>query len=243
VYGNQQFYDPVTEYAIPESIGRKMVFTGYIPRRVPAASQINKVRKEQGLKASEKLVVVTAGGGGDGYRVMDAYLGMLENVPGEIPFRNVFITGPFMPVQKRKKIFKRARKLGVRTYHFYRHMEKLLAAADVVVSMGGYNTICELLSLGTVSIIIPRELPRKEQLIRAKLLHRRSLVEFIPWHACTPQQMQAKVYGLLDNPDACREAISRFQMTAIDVMRQRLAAFRNGEITNDCEPVLLAQQL
>jgi len=32
--------------------------------------------------------------------------------------------------------------------------------------MGGYNTVCEVLSHGTVSLIIPRETPRKEQLIR-----------------------------------------------------------------------------
>ena len=122
-------------------------------------------------------------------------------------------------------------------------MEKLLAAADVVVSMGGYNTICELLSLGTVAIIIPRESPRKEQLIRAKILHHRNLVEYIPWNACTPQQMKAKVYGLLENPTVHRDAISRFQMTAIDVMRSRLVAFRNGEIARDFEPVLMAQRL
>ena len=29
-------------------------------------------------------------------------------------------------------------------------MEEILAAADVVVSMGGYNTVCEILSQGTV---------------------------------------------------------------------------------------------
>ena len=243
VYGNRDFYDPIKEYAIPESIGRKMVFTGYIPRRVPAASQVNKVRKEQGLKNGEKLIVVTAGGGGDGYRVMDAYLSMLERVRGTIPFRSVLITGPFMPVQQRKKIFKRARSVGVRTYHFYRRMEKLLAAADVVVSMGGYNTICELLSLGTVSIIIPRENPRKEQLIRAKILHQRNLIEYIPWNACTPQQMHTKVYGLLENPTVYREAISQFRMTAIDVMRTRLSAFRNGDVADVCEPVLLSQRL
>ncbi len=33
VYGHQEFYDPIKEYAIPESVSKKMIFTGYIPRR------------------------------------------------------------------------------------------------------------------------------------------------------------------------------------------------------------------
>ena len=79
IYGNQAFYDPIVEYDISESISRKMYFTGYIPRKMPGKEAVRKVTKELGLKAGEKLVVVTTGGGGDGYRVMDTYLAMLES--------------------------------------------------------------------------------------------------------------------------------------------------------------------
>ena len=236
VYGNREFYDPAVEYAIPENVSRKIVYTGYIPRKVPSDSQTVKARKEQGLPNGEKLIVVTTGGGGDGYVLMDAYLSMLEKEPRPIPFKSVLITGPFMPKQDRKKVVKRARKLGLRTYHFYRNMEKLLAAADVVVSMGGYNTICELLSLGTVSLIVPRETPRKEQLIRAKIFHRNNLVEYIPWHRCTADQMRAKVLSLLENPAPIKQAISQFRMNGISTMQERLKAFRGLEPLNTCEP-------
>ena len=230
VYGNREFYDPITEYAIPDSISHKLYFTGYIPRKVPAEGSVRKVKKEQGVKDGEKLIVVTTGGGGDGYAVMEAYLSMLENEARPPDLKSVLITGPFMPKQQRKKIFKRARKLGVRTYHFYRNMEKLLAAADVAISMAGYNTLCELLSLGTISLIIPREIPRKEQLIRARILHDQHLVDYIPWSECSPEMMRRKVFNLLENPDPYREAIARFNMTGIEVMRERLHVFRYGEI-------------
>ncbi|MGD9186345.1 MAG: glycosyltransferase [Desulfobacterales bacterium] len=238
VYGNREFYDPIEEYAIPACVSRKMVFTGYIPRKMPSESQIQKARKEQGLQNGEKLIVVTTGGGGDGYCVMDAYLSMLERESRPIPFKNVLITGPFMPKQNRKKVFKRARKLGVRTYHFYRNMEKLLAAADLVVSMGGYNTICELLSLRTLPLIVPRDTPRKEQLIRAKTFHRNHLIEYIPWHQCGAESMREKVFTLLESPAAITGAISRFQMTGISTMRGRLKAFRGLEPINVCNPAL-----
>ncbi len=238
VYGNQEFYDPVEEYAIPASVSRKIVYTGYIPRKVPSDSQVQKVGKEQGLSDDGKLIVVTTGGGGDGYVLMDAYLSMLENESSTVPFKSVLITGPFMPKQDRKKVFKRARKLGLRTYHFYRNMEKLLAAADVVVSMGGYNTICELLSLGTVSLIVPRDTPRKEQLIRAEIFHDKNLVEYLPWCQCRAENMREKVFSLLENPLPYQEAISRFQMKGISTMRGRLKVFRGVDPINTCGPTI-----
>ena len=102
--------------------------------------------REQRIEPEEKLVVVTTGGGGDGYAHMDAYLRMLEEWGGPPPFRTVMVTGPFMPKKMRVEIFNRSRSLAVRSYRFYRRMERLMGAADVVVSMGGYNTVCQILS-------------------------------------------------------------------------------------------------
>jgi predicted glycosyltransferase len=226
IYGIRDFYNPIEEYDISESISRKMHFTGYIPRKIPGPDAVAKIKKEHGLKNSEKLVVVTTGGGGDGYRVMDTYLSMLESFAVGPPFRSVLITGPFMPKQARKDVFKRARRLGVRTYHFYRQMEKIFAAADIVVSMGGYNTLCEILSQGTISLVIPRETPRQEQLIRARAFKKQNLVDYIPWTDFTPGILRDKVLTLLKNPEPYHGAVSRFRLTGIETMQKRLWEFR-----------------
>jgi predicted glycosyltransferase len=226
VYGNREFYDPVAEYDIAESISQKMYFTGYIPRKIPGAEAVRNMRKELSVKPEEKLVVVTTGGGGDGYAVMRTYVSMLESAAKPLPFKSVLITGPFMPKNKRRKIFKRARKQGVRGYHFYRQMEKIFAAADLVVCMGGYNSLCEILSQGTPSLVIPREEPRKEQLIRAQAFKRHNLVDYIPWGELTPQILQQKILSFLEAPETYLEAISQFRMTGIETMQQRLRDFR-----------------
>jgi predicted glycosyltransferase len=226
IYGNREFYDPIAEYDISESVSQKMHFTGYIPRKIPSKDAVRTVKKELGLKDGEKLVVVTTGGGGDGFRVMDTYLGMLESFSHTPPFKSVLITGPFMPKQSRRDVFKRARRMGVRTYHFYRQMEKIFAAADIVVSMGGYNTLCEILGQGTISLVIPRETPRQEQIIRARSFHRQGLVEYIPWADYAPDILRDKILHLLENPEPYREAISRFKFTGIETMQRRLVNFR-----------------
>jgi predicted glycosyltransferase len=171
-------------------------------------------------------VVVTTGGGGDGFTLMDAYLKMLESTPKPAAFKSILITGPFMPKSERKNVNKRSRKLGVRMYHFYRQMEKIFAAADVVVSMGGYNTLCEILSQGSISLVIPRETPRKEQLIRAQTFKRQNLIDFIAWEELTPDLLRARLTELLSNPDVYRDAIAAFALTGLETMKQRLQDFR-----------------
>lgn len=227
VYGNQEFYDPIAEYDIAESISQKIHFTGYIPRKIPGKEAVRNMRKELGVQEGEKLIVVTTGGGGDGYAVMRNYVAMLESASAGLPFKSVLITGPFMPKNQRRKIFKHTRKLGVRTYHFYRQMEKIFAAADLVVTMGGYNTLCEILSQGTPSLVIPREKPRKEQMIRAQAFKRHNLVDYIPWTEFTPQILQEKILTLLETPEPYREAIAQFRLTGIETMQQRLCDFRS----------------
>jgi predicted glycosyltransferase len=111
-------------------------------------------------------------------------------------------------------------------YHFYRQMEKIFAAADVVVSMGGYNTLCEILSQGTISLVIPRETPRREQLIRAQTFQRQNLIDYIAWDRLTPDLLRAKLIELLSNPAAHRKAIGAFALTGIETMKQRLQDFR-----------------
>ncbi len=226
IYGIQDFYDPIEEYEISDAISRKIHFTGYIPRKIPGKDAVNKIKKELGLKSPDKLVVVTTGGGGDGYRVMDTYLSTLESFSNQPPFKSVLITGPFMPKEERRDVFKRARRLGVRTYHFYRQMEKIFSAADIVVSMGGYNTLCEILGQGTISLVIPRETPRQEQIIRARAFHRQNLVDYIAWSDFSADRLGQKLFDLLENPEPYHKAISRFRMTGIETMQQRLREFR-----------------
>ena len=232
VYGNQDFYDPIREYHIPQDISRKMVFTGYIPRTVPKTGEISEVRREQRLDRDQKLVVVTTGGGGDGYDHMDAYLKMLEAWGEPPPFQTVMVTGPFMPKKRRMEIFNRARRIKVRTYRFYRRMERLIGAADVVVCMGGYNTICEILSQGKPSLIIPREQPRREQLIRAQILYEHNLADFIPWHQVDPKLLRHKLLTMIEKPESYHQAISNFRFTGLEVMSERVAEFR-GEFPRE----------
>ena len=218
VYGEKDLYNPVTEYAFPDDIAAKTVFTGYIPRKVP------KTRK---VRRKHKQVMVTIGGGGDGYIVLDNYLKMLET-NGTVDFKTLMITGPFLSRDRLDELADRARALKVQIVPFVRNIEKKMAQADLVVSMGGYNTMCEILSLRKPALVIPRDTPRQEQLIRAKVFKGRGLCDYIRWDEVSPETMREKVDKLLADPDNCLADLETFAMTGLEVMSERLAHFREN---------------
>ena len=62
---------------------------------------------------------------------------------------------------------------------FSAEADYLISRADCVVTMGGYNSVCSVLSFGKRALIVPRVVPRKEQLIRAERLARLGLVDVL----------------------------------------------------------------
>jgi predicted glycosyltransferase len=62
---------------------------------------------------------------------------------------------------------------------FHPRLERVLAAANGVVAMGGYNTFCEILSMDKPAIIAPRTRPRREQLIRAAAAENLGLIRML----------------------------------------------------------------
>ncbi|MGL1863157.1 MAG: glycosyltransferase [Pseudodesulfovibrio sp.] len=216
VYGEKDLYDPIKEYAFPDDIAAKTIFTGYIPRRVPT---------QRKSKRKHKQVVVTIGGGGDGYVVLDNYLKMLES-NGTVDFKTLMITGPFIDPDKLDELADRARALKVQIKTFVKNIEKRMAAADLVVTMGGYNTLCEILSLKKPALVIPRDNPRQEQLLRAKVFQGHGLCDYIKWDDVSPELLREKVNALLNDSSKCVAELEAFTMTGLDVMKKRLTQFR-----------------
>ena len=66
-------------------------------------------------------------------------------------------------------------------------LDSYLAAADLVVSMAGYNTVCEALSLNARLLLVPRNQPRLEQQIRAERLAELGLARVL-----LPEQLTAR---------------------------------------------------
>ena len=97
-----------------------------------------------------------------------------------------------MPSIGRKALEQTAEKYPhVQICEFTDDLMSYIDAADAIVSMGGYNTVSEILSLGKRAVIVPRVKPVKEQCIRAERLARLGLLRMIHPDDLTPK-------GLID---------------------------------------------
>lgn len=171
VLGHPEVFDPRTEYAFPLSTQRKVRFCGYLTQpkgeKPPEA-----VRAELGIRPHERFILLTAGGGEDGIRLFQNYLDGLPSLLAQSAVRSLLVCGPEMPPDQQRQVWDLAagHYPSVTTFPFTDDLMSYIQAADLVVSMAGYSTVCELLSAQKPAILVPRVAPVEEQWIRATRL-------------------------------------------------------------------------
>jgi len=175
VYGLPQICDPLEGIAVPRSVRRKMVYTGYLKREVPASPPSHEVAS----LTEEPFLLVTPGGGGDGEELIDWVVSAYERA-ADLPHRALVVFGPFMPAERQSEFWRRIERIdNMSAITFDAHLEWLMLRAEGVIAMGGYNTFCEILSFDKRAIIVPRTKPRLEQYIRAARAQELGLVRML----------------------------------------------------------------
>ena len=197
VLGTRQIFDVCREYRFPESIRSKVRFCGYVARRGPTRAP-EEVRQQLGLALRDKLVLVTTGGGEDGSSVLSASIAAVKQIPKEYRAKCLIVAGPELAPQQARQIRAAAETCsGIQVVEFIDDMMSYMNAADVVVSMAGYNTICELLTLGKRAILVPRVTPVEEQSIRAGRMASLSIFKtLLPQNLSTALLMEAIIEQL-----------------------------------------------
>ena len=208
VYGMREVLDAVEAYGLSDEIAAKLSYCGYVTDSRPAPRPPGEVREELGVNAG--YLLATVGGGGDGRPLLEAFLGALDRFPDRPA---VLTTGEFMSAQDREAIARAARhrkQVIVRT-----HIDDLpsaMAAADLVVTMGGYNTSAEILAVGACAVIVPRywrsgEHGDKgksgfdaEQFVRSEGLARFGVVEMVDPRDFSAEALGAAMQHALEKP-------------------------------------------
>ena len=200
VVGTRAIFDTTKEYSFPPAVADKVRFCGYIKKEAEVQRR-DALRKELKLH-TKKFVLVTVGGGEDGYHLLATYLAGLAVQPVAEPFDSVLVCGPEMPGSQQTLIHQAAiRQPHVQVREFVDDMPGYMDAADLVVSMGGYNTLCELLSLQKRAVVVPRVRPVKEQWIRAQRMASLGLFGVIHPDDLTPEKLMRTVFDNLDAAD------------------------------------------
>ena len=186
VYGSRELFDVAEAYRLPPKVAAKLRYVGYVGRPAPAPLDA----PWPGMEHAPGLrVLVTAGGGGDGYGVMAAYLEALAGLPVQAT-ASLLVPGPLMSAGHTAALERAVAKRPDATLLPYTtDLLKLLARAELVVAMGGYNTTAEILAARKRAIIVPRSAPRAEQMMRARMLERLGLVHVAEEGADLPRNL------------------------------------------------------
>ncbi|WP_261799042.1 glycosyltransferase family protein [Actinomyces ruminicola] len=219
VYGDPAVHDPVATGEVPMSLRDRAVFTGYLAN---GRSQL-----EHGRRApSDPFVLTTVGGGSDGFELLRNAARMTPP-PG---YRHVLVTGPQLDEAGFDAV-QTAAGPATEVHRSLPGLSRWIERAAAVVAMGGYNTACEILATSTPALIVPREQPRLEQLIRARALQRVGAVDVMrtselslealgAWTAAAVTRRTPRT-GL--NTDGLPAAARR----AADLLRPQLETARN----------------
>jgi len=190
VVGSPEIFDLRREYQFPPFAAAKVSFCGYIAREAGRRSRAE-VRRGLGVREDQPLVLVTPGGGEDGHELISACLTGLKALPASLRPRTHIVCGPEMADARRMAIEAAAELPQVSLQDFSDDMMSLLAGADVVLAMGGYNTVCELLTLRKRAVLVPRVKPGVEQCMRAERMAGLGLVRMLHPDGLTPAALMA----------------------------------------------------
>lgn len=172
VYGSQDRFDAVREYGFPPSVATRTVFTGYIAKErglEPALSVRDAWSRARRL--GDRRVLATGGGGGDAAPMLLAAIEAWEMLRHLLFGQLLVVVGPLMSASDRAAVERRAaRTPSVEVIHASKSMLSLIGSADLVIAMGGYNSVVEAIAARRPLVICPRTSPRVEQLLRAEMI-------------------------------------------------------------------------
>ena len=206
------FFDAVLVHADPKLITLKetffrydeikipVVYTGYIAQKPPADSR-RRIRRQLGIGEKDRMIVASAGGGSVGRPILECAIEAFRRLKMKTPSYLYVYTGPYMAPSE----FAYLKTLGtdqrVQVTKFSSDFLSFLAAADLSISMAGYNTTMNILATGVPALVWPFAANR-EQRQRAERLAERGALKMIDNQDLNPDNLAAIMDRTLAHADS-----------------------------------------
>jgi predicted glycosyltransferase len=205
VYGARHFLDHAVEYGLTLPLR----YCGWVVER-PGPPDLE-----------PDLLVVAAGGGGDGAGVFELGAQLLAQHPDMV---GLFAPGPYAGSDALQRLGElvagRARIVSPSDA-----CSRWFPRAAAIVCMAGYNSTLEALAAGHRPILVPRRFPRTEQAIRAERLQEWGLADVVPADAGAAEIAHLVAERPRHLPDGALDA------AGIDLRGAEVAASRFHELS------------
>ncbi len=205
VYGNRSVLDPPEVYGMTAPVRRMVRFCGYVANTPPPHDGTS-------LHSSDgrPVVVATAGGGEDGYAVLQAFVDASRGAP----WHPVVVSGSDAGVEEQQSLQRQVTQLGGTYHRLVRNLPVHFTDIAALVCMGGYNTTTEALCAAVPTVLVPRVEPRQEQLLRARAFARLGLVRTVEPAELSGPALSTAIHAALGDS---RTRIGRQVKRSLDV--------------------------
>lgn len=159
-----------------DDIAIPVIYTGYIAPQ-PRADARHSLRNRLGISRDDILVVASAGGGSVGKPLLQSVVRAFKLLEIKNTKHLKVFSGPFLDESSYKELQQVAGD-GIVVEKFTPDFLSYLAAADLSVSMGGYNTSMNILAANVPALIWPFT-ENQEQRMRAESLAKKAAVRVL----------------------------------------------------------------
>jgi predicted glycosyltransferase len=163
-----------------------LFYTGYIAKMPPVNAR-QQIRNRLEIKDKDLMIVASAGGGSVGRPLLESAMRAFQTFSVDFSARLFVYSGPYIDAQD----FSHLQTLTspkVKVEKFTSDFLAYLAAADLSISMGGYNTSMNLLACGVPALVWPFGLNR-EQRLRAQRLAERGALKILNEEDLQPDRL------------------------------------------------------
>lgn len=178
-----------------DQINIPLIYTGFITP-LPDNKKISLIKKEADSLNGLPLIVASAGGGNVGANLLTSVMQACQEpaLKGKIQLQ--LFTGPYMAEDEKKKLFSLAGP-GLCVKEFASDFVSLLAAAELSISMAGYNTSMNIVAAKVPSLVWPFD-QNQEQKSRVEKLMNFTPMDLLTSDDLKPERLSKIIYQKLD---------------------------------------------
>jgi predicted glycosyltransferase len=191
VYGTPDVMDFAAAYGLDGELSDRLHYVGYLGR--------TPLRKRPPANASP-LVMASTGGGVDGGALLSAFITAALRLGPRLGGRRLVVGGPLLSEGELRGLRAQAAGSDIKITRFESRLDVYIARSDLIVTMPGYNTVCELLCSGARAVVVPRSGPSLEQRMRAAHLERWERATVLEPHDLDPDRLASAIESTLSGP-------------------------------------------
>jgi predicted glycosyltransferase len=179
-----------------DEIQPPLYYTGFVTKSKPREDRARR-RRTLNLSPNDKLIVASIGGGNVGSELLQAVILAFKLLETAIPIHLQLFCGPYYDDKMYMALQNNIRD-NITIDRFTDHFPEWLAAADLSISMAGYNTCMNLVQAGIPALLYPFK-QNREQRLRADRLGRKIPISIIEDTDLNPDLLAKKIIKQLEN--------------------------------------------